>query len=107
MKARFLMLCAGIALAACSRNEPDPQPLTMQYPLTSTIEHVDTYHGIKVPDPYRWLEDDVRESDDVKQWVDAQNEVTFAYLESIPERDIIKERLKALWDYDRYGMPAK
>jgi len=101
------MLCAGIALAACSRNEPDPQPLTMQYPLTSTIEHVDTYHGIKVPDPYRWLEDDVRESDDVKQWVDAQNEVTFAYLESIPERDIIKERLKALWDYDRYGMPAK
>jgi len=107
MKARFLILCAGIALAACSRNEPDPQPLTMQYPLTSTIEHIDTYHGIKVPDPYRWLEDDVRESDDVKQWVDAQNEVTFAYLESIPERDIIKERLKALWDYDRYGMPAK
>jgi len=107
MKARFLILCAGIALAACSRNEPDPQPLTMQYPLTSTIEHVDTYHGIKVPDPYRWLEDDVRESDDVKQWVDAQNEVTFAYLESIPERDLIKERLKALWDYDRYGMPAK
>ncbi len=107
MKAQFLILCASIALAACSGNEFDPQPLKVEYPLTSTTEHVDTYHGIEVSDPYRWLEDDVRESDDVSNWVDAQNDITFAYLESIPERDVIKERLMELWDYDRYGMPVK
>jgi len=107
MKARFFILCACITLTACSPNEPDQQPLTVVYPLTAAIEHIDTYHGIEVPDPYRWLENDVRESDDVEEWVDAQNDVTFAYLDSIPERDVIKERLKELWDYDRYGMPVK
>jgi len=107
MTIRYLILCAGIALTACSQDEPEPQSATVEYPVTTTIEHVDTYHGVEVADPYRWLEDDVRESDDVKNWVDAQNEVTFAYLESIPERDVIEERLKELWDYERYGMPVK
>ena len=102
---RFLILCASVALTACSRNAPEPQPTMMEYPVTATIEHVDTYHGVEVADPYRWLEDDVRESDDVSDWVEAQNEVTFAYLESISERDVIEERLRELWDYERYGMP--
>ena len=79
----------------------------MQYPATATVEHVDTYHGIDVPDPYRWLEDDVRESEAVASWVEGQNEITFAYLDSIPERDLIKARLTELWDYDRYSVPVK
>ena len=107
MTFRFLILCASIFLTACSRDEPDTRSMTVEYPVTATIEHVDTYHSIEVADPYRWLEDDLRESDAVKKWVSAQNEITFAYLASIPERDIIEQRLKELWDYERYGMPVK
>ncbi|MDH3481823.1 MAG: S9 family peptidase, partial [Gammaproteobacteria bacterium] len=107
MTIRFLILCACIALTACSRDERGSLSAAVEYPETATVEHVDTYHGVEVADPYRWLEDDVRESAAVKQWVDAQNEVTFAYLESIPERDVIEKRLKELWDYERYGMPVK
>lgn len=107
MTIRFLILCACFALTACSRDETESLSAPVEYPETVTIEHVDIYHGVEVPDPYRWLEDDVRESAAVKQWVDAQNEVTFAYLETIPERDVIEKRLKELWDYERYGMPVK
>ncbi|MCI0363361.1 MAG: prolyl oligopeptidase family serine peptidase, partial [Phycisphaerales bacterium] len=71
------------------------------------VEHVDTYHGSDVPDPYRWLEDDARKSEDVAKWVEAQNEVTFNYLESIPQRDPIRQRLTALWDYEKYTAPFK
>ncbi|MBT8447445.1 MAG: S9 family peptidase, partial [Gammaproteobacteria bacterium] len=98
-----------MALAACGRSEPEQpeQPAAQQYPATTTVEHVDAYHGTEVADPYRWLEDDVRKSAAVASWVDAQNDVTFAYLESIPERAIIKARLTELWDYERYGLPLK
>ena len=78
-----------------------------EYPETRRVEHVDIYHGIEVADPYRWLEEDVRESEAVAEWVAAQNKVTSAYLESIPERKGIEERLRALWDYEKYGAPFK
>ena len=107
MTIRFLMLFVAILLTACTRNEPEPPAAALEYPETATVEHVDTYHGVEVADPYRWLEDDIRESEDVDAWVNAQNEVTFAYLESIPEREIIEKRLTELWDYERYGMPVK
>ncbi|MHC5039202.1 MAG: prolyl oligopeptidase family serine peptidase, partial [Planctomycetota bacterium] len=71
------------------------------------IDHVDEYHGRKVADPYRWLEEDVRTSKEVASWVAAQNEVTFAYLASIPEREKIRVRLTALWDYERYSAPSR
>lgn len=79
----------------------------MKYPTTRRVDHVDDYHGTKVADPYRWLEQDVRESEDVAAWVQAQNKVTFAYLESIPERAGIEDRLTKLWDYERYSAPYK
>ena len=104
---RVLVLFVSVVLAACSRHEPEPPAAPIEYPETATVEHVDTYHGMEVADPYRWLEDDIRESDGVDAWVNAQNEVTFAYLESIPEREIIEKRLMELWDYERYGMPYK
>ncbi|MBU2675725.1 MAG: prolyl oligopeptidase family serine peptidase [Gammaproteobacteria bacterium] len=107
MKIRILLLCASITLAACSRTEPDAQFTQLEYPTTTQVDHVDNYHGVDVADSYRWLEDDVRESEDVENWVTQQNEVTFAYLASIPERSIIEKRLKELWDYERYGMPVK
>ena len=110
MKYRSLILVVGVVLTACSHTAPEPQQPPqpeLQYPVTATVEHVDTYHGINVPDPYRWLENDVRESAAVASWVEGENAVTFAYLDSIPERDLIKERLTELWDYERYGVPIK
>ncbi|MBL7128167.1 MAG: S9 family peptidase [Ignavibacteria bacterium] len=77
----------------------------IKYPETKKVPHIDNYFGIDVPDPYRWLED--MESPEVKEWVDVQNEVTFDYLESIPYREKIKERLTELWDYPRYSAPFK
>jgi prolyl oligopeptidase len=80
---------------------------TLTYPPTRTVEHVENYHGTKVEDPYFWLEDDVRKSKDVADWVAAENKVTFAYLESIPERESIKRRLTELWNYEKYSAPRK
>ncbi len=77
------------------------------YPATVQVDQSDDYHGTIVADPYRWLEDDVRESAEVAAWVAAQNEITFAYLETIPEREKIKQRLTSLWDYAKYGVPFK
>ncbi len=79
----------------------------LQYPETRTVDQVDDYHGTQVPDPYRWLEDDVRTSKEVADWVAAENKVTFAYLEAIPQRERIRERLTQLWDYEKYGSPFK
>ena len=79
----------------------------MTYSPTKKIDHVDELHGVKVPDPYRWLEDDVRESKDVAEWVAAKNKETFAYLASIPQREAIKARLTELWNYEKYGAPFK
>ena len=77
----------------------------MNYPPTRKGDADDDYHGVKVPDPYRWLEDG--NSEETKQWIEAQNKVTFAYLESIPARERIKERLTKLWDYEKFGVPFK
>jgi prolyl oligopeptidase len=75
------------------------------YPPTRQTEQVDEYHGVKVPDPYRWLEDD--NSAETMAWVEAQNKVTFGFLDAIPERDRIKERLTKLWNYERFGVPHR
>ena len=77
----------------------------LDYPVTRTVDHVDTYHGTKVPDPYRWLEDDT--SADTATWVEAQNKVTFAYLDRIPYRAQLKRRLERLYDYAKYSAPAR
>jgi prolyl oligopeptidase len=75
------------------------------YPQTRKIDHVDTYHGVQVPDPYRWLEDD--NSPETAAWVEAQNKLTFGYLEGIPYRSAIAARLRALNDYERYSTPSR
>lgn len=79
----------------------------IEYSKTKTVSHVDEYHGVKVEDPYRWLEDDVRKSKDVADWVEAKNKETFGFLEKIPQREAIKKRLTELWDFERFGAPAK
>ena len=77
------------------------------YPETKTVDQVDDFHGTKVDDPYRWLEDDVRESKDVAAWVEAQNKITFAYLKNLPGRDAIEKRMTELWNYEKISAPSK
>jgi prolyl oligopeptidase len=77
----------------------------LQYPATRTVDHIDTYHGTRVPDPYRWLEDD--NSAETGEWVAAQNKVTFGYLEQIPFRTQLTDRLKRLYDYPKYTSPTR
>ena len=78
--------------------------LPVTYPDSKTVDQTDDYHGTAVADPYRWLED--LDAPETKAWVEAQNEVTFGFLEGIPQREAIRERLTALWNYERYGVPT-
>ena len=76
---------------------PAPQPL--EYPSAMTIDQNDDYHGVTVNDPYRWLEDP--DSPESREWIEAQNRLTFAYLDGIPAREGIRKRLEELWDYEK------
>lgn len=79
----------------------------MNYPESKKIDHTDVYFEVEVQDPFQWLEQDVRESDEVKSWVDAQSQFTNAYIEQLPYREQIESRLTKLWDYEKYGAPFK
>src|ERR1043166_3593512 len=104
MKNRFALLLIAGLLGACASNM-NSRSSKLVYPTTAKVDQVDDYHGIKVPDPYRWLEDD--NSPQTAAWVEAENKVTFAYLNQIPARARLQERLKTLWNYERYGVPFK
>ncbi|MDB4357103.1 prolyl oligopeptidase family serine peptidase, partial [Mariniblastus sp.] len=77
------------------------------YPESKQVNQVDNFFGTPVPDPYRWLEDDVRNSDSVREWVDSQNALTFSIIGQLPYRNEIKARLTKLWDYEKFGTPFK
>src|SRR5262249_20830674 len=79
----------------------------IKYPGAHRGNQVDTYHDVKVADPYRWLEDDVRKSAEVKAWVDAENKITAAFLNGIPERESIQKRLTEIWNYEKYTAPSR
>ncbi|RTZ10119.1 S9 family peptidase [Flavobacterium sp. GSP27] len=102
MKNTFLIMAVTSAMATFGQN-PNPKPLT--YPTTSKGETVDVYFDTKLPDPYRWLEDD--KSAETGAWVKAQNEVTYGYLAQIPFRDVLKARMEKLWNYEKIGAPFK
>jgi prolyl oligopeptidase len=78
---------------------------TISYPDTRKTGVTDTYHGVEVGDPYRWLEDD--NAPETTAWVEAQNKITFGFLDSVQKRPAIRERLKELWNYERFGAPRK
>jgi prolyl oligopeptidase len=79
----------------------------LSYPETKTVPVIEEQFGVKVADPYRWLEDDVRNSADVANWVAAQKAATDPYLEKLPGREALKKRMTALYNYERYGLPEK
>jgi len=101
MKKQILTVIAMVLMISCN----GPMKKKIEYPPTKTDDVADTYFGTKVPDPYRWLEDD--RSEETAAWVKAQNKVTFAYLESIPYREQIKARLEKMWNYEKYTAPHK
>ena len=93
-----------ILAAGCSQQTEPMQESNLEYPETrKDTAIVDNYFGTEIADPYRWLEDDL--SEETKQWVEAQNKVTFGYLEGIDFRQSIKDRLTELWDYEKYSAP--
>src|SRR5262245_21942369 len=96
-----LVVAASLAVLSISAVAQEP----LSYPQTQKSDQVDIYHGVKVADPYRWLEDD--NSPQTAAWVDAQNKVTFGYLDRIPYRRAVAARLRALNDYERYSAPSR
>ena len=78
---------------------------SFKYPDAKNDSVVDDYHGVKVKEPYRWLEDN--DSAETKNWIESENKLTFAYLESLPSRPEFKKNLTELWDYDKYNAPIK
>ncbi len=107
----FLLFVVASALVACQndssnmKNPQDGEAISVNYPPTGKGDVVDTYHGKEVPDPYRWLENDTAER--VEEWVKAQNEVSFGYLEQIPFRRSIRDRLQELWNYEKFSAPFR
>ena len=98
---------AGLLFASCNDS---PKTNTKKdhienYPETAKKPVVDDYFGTKITDNYRWLEDD--RSSETEAWVKAENEVTFNYLDKIPYREQLKERLSELWNIDKVGPPVK
>ncbi len=88
-----------------SATDKNKDTMAIDYPETKKVDTVDTYFGIEVKDPYRWLE--YVNSPEVADWVAAQNKVTYSYLEQIPYRQDIKDRLSQLWNYERLGIPQR
>jgi prolyl oligopeptidase len=107
MRNKVLILAIILVLAflpACQKQSGETQD-QLTYPVTKKVDHVDDYFGIKVEDPYRWMEDDTAE--EVKKWVEAQNAVTFAYLEKIPFREKIRQRLSEVHNYPKQSSPRR
>jgi prolyl oligopeptidase len=100
MKNTVLFVLAAIVLFACNEQQPK-----LDYPVTKKGEVKDTYFGVEVADPYRWLEDD--HSDETAEWVKAENKVTYSYLNQIPYREELKEKLSSIWNYEKVGAPFK
>jgi len=104
-RATIAVALAVILAGADAVVDARPAFAAPRYPASRTVDVVDDYHGTKVADPYRWLED--ADAPETAAWVTAQNELTFAHLAAIPGRDAIRARMTALWNYERYETPAR
>ncbi len=100
----FLFLALGLAITSCNQKNNEPQSV-LNYPETKKVDTIDDYFGTKVADPYRWLEDD--RSPETEAWVKEENKATFGYLEKIPFREQLKERLTTIWNYEKFTAPFK
>jgi prolyl oligopeptidase len=111
----YLSLFAAFAIAALiyahdtvssqTKNQMDKPDKPFDYPKPRKADQIDDYHGTKISDPYRWLENP--DSDESRAWIEAENKLTFGFLEKIPQRAKIEERLTKLWNYEKYSPPFK
>ena len=107
MKLSTFVLCLAVltACATTARVTAQTGGASLVYPKARTVDQVDDYHGLKVADPYRWLED--ADSADTKAWVEEENKLTFRYLKEISYRSAIRGRLLKLWNYERFTVPEQ
>ena len=105
MKKTITLAIVALSILSCKQEPKAELNMTVNYPETKKVDSVNVYFGDTIQDPYRWLEDD--NSEETKAWVKAQNEVTFGYLDKIPFRKQIKERLEKLWNYEKISAPFK
>jgi len=106
MKKLMIPIITALVLVGCNNsNVSINQTNTVTYPKTKKVDTVTNYFGTQVKDPYRWLEDDM--SEETARWVEDQNKTTFGYLENIPFREELKQRLTTLWNYEKVGAPFK
>ena len=98
-------LAGGFLLTGMFTSAAPAPAQTLQYPAARKSDVVDDYHGTRVPDPYRWLEDP--DSPESRAWIEAQNKLTATYLADIPARTALRERLTKLWNYPKYGTPFR
>ena len=99
---KYVLIIAGLSIimSSCKENKDKQE---CEYPETQKSDVVFTYFGEEVSDPYQWLENDT--SAETEAWVNAQNKVTFDYLNSIVFRDAIRDRLEKIWDYPKLSAP--
>jgi prolyl oligopeptidase len=111
-RAVFIASASAALLVACASTQPEPEPMTgsppaekFEYPVAARGDVVDAYHGVSVPDPYREFED--ANAQQTKDWVATQNALAQPFLERLPQRAWLGERLKQLWTYERFGVPQR
>lgn len=103
MKKLIIAVITGGIISSCATETKKESSQALNYPETKKVDTVTNYFGTEVKDPYRWLEDD--RSAETESWVEKQNEVTYDYLESIPYREELNNRLTELWNYEKLGAP--
>ncbi|MEL0645404.1 prolyl oligopeptidase family serine peptidase [Olleya sp. Ti.3.14] len=104
MKKLAIGILTVITIMSCKKEaEKKEKSIVVEYPTTTKIDTVNNYFGTNVKDPYRWLEDD--RSPETEAWVKAENKVTYGYLDNIPYREKLKQRLEKLWNYEKIGAP--
>ena len=101
MRISIVLIVSIFMLFSCNQENQNQ----LKYPMTKKTDTIDNYFGTKVPDPYRWLENDT--ASDVAEWVKAENKVTFDYLNTIPFREKMKERLTSVWNFPKQTAPFK
>ena len=105
MKKFLFFLFTATLLISCKTDKKAEPQMAITYPETKKVDTITNYFGAEIKDPYRWLENDM--SDETAAWVESQNKVTFGYLDQIPYREELKNRLEKLWNYEKYSAPFK
>jgi len=103
MKKSIVCIFLLVLLLVTKNTNAQTKIMVVNYPETKAVDSIDTYFGVEVKDPYRWLEDD--RSPETEAWVKSQNQTTFDFLNKIPYREELKERLTKLWNYEKIGAP--